>query len=254
MGSVSNQTKTIFITGAAKGLGKLLCEELHQKGYNLVGTDIFPGEELEANTKRLFRAYYAFDLSDPGRIAPFVEQIIRDHPDIGIVINNAGILDFKFLEEYTEEEILEKIKVNLVAPIYMIKSFLPFFKSCGQGTFINISSSSSMRGFETGTVYTATKAGINLLTESMNKELRIMQRRTGSRIHIHAVCPSRVATPEHLADNPGIDPSTLLDPKKVTKKIVKLIHSSEGGKIIPIMPLSLRWSILRKEVAKILGN
>lgn len=244
--------KKILLTGATKGLGKLIASEFHKDKFVIVGTDIYKKEDIPAKIQTYFTEYYPYDLSNSKGIKEFISKIFTDHPDINIVINNAGILDFRFLDEYTDDEILKTIAVNLTAAILIIKNSHPFLKENGHGKIINISSSSSFRGFETGCSYTPTKTGLNLFTESFKKELGILKKKKGIDITINNVCPGRIATEEYLAENPQINPKTLVSHKTVYDKIIGFINSDRNGEIIPIFPGKLKREILKKEIKRFL--
>jgi short-subunit dehydrogenase len=80
----------------------------------------------------------------------------------------------------------------------------------------------------------------------------IMKKKTGVDITINNVCPGRVATKEFLADNPKINPQTLVSHEIVYRKILHLINSDSNGEIIPIFPAKLKREILMKEVKRFL--
>lgn len=249
---MNDSNKKVLLTGATKGFGKLLARELKNDNYVVIGTDVFKETEIDKESIENISSYYQYDLSDNKGISDFVAKIFTDHPDIEIIINNAGILDFRFFDDYTDEELLKTISVNLAASILIIKNSYPYFKEKGSGKFINISSSSSFRGFETGCAYTPTKTGLNLFTESFKKELAILKKKKGISITINNVCPGRIATEEFLAENPKVNPTTLVSHKTVYEKIIGFINSDKNGEIIPIFPGKLKREILKKEIKRFL--
>ncbi len=246
------KNKKILLTGATKGLGKLLAREFHKDNFDVIGTDLYKKEEVSQEALDNLTSYYQYDLSNNKDIGEFVKKLFTDHPNIEIIVNNAGILDFRFFDEYTDEEVLKTISVNLVASILIVKNCYPYFKERGNGKIINISSSSSFRGFETGCTYTPTKTGLNLFTESFKKELAILKKKKGIDITINNVCPGRIATEEYLAKNPQINPNTLISHKTVYQKIRNLITSDKNGEIIPIFPGKLKREIFKKEIKRFL--
>jgi len=246
------KNKKVLLTGATKGFGKLIAEEFKNDNYDVIGTDLFVESEIVKETLEIFTDYYQYDLSDNKGISEFIKKIFSDHPEIEIIVNNAGILDFRFFDEYTDDEILKTISVNLAASILIVKNCYPFFKERGNGKIINISSSSSFRGFETGCTYTPTKTGLNLFTESFKKELAILKKKKGIDITINNVCPGRIATEEFLAENPKTNPDTLVSHKTVYNKIKNLLNSDKNGEIIPIFPGKLKREILKKEIKRFL--
>lgn len=244
--------RKVLITGASKGLGILLSKELMNNNYEVIASDIYNEDELSKEAKEYFSSYYPFDLSNSLNVRQFVKQIFTDHPEIEIIINNAGILNFRFLDEYTDEDVLKTISVNLASAVLIIKNSIPFLKENRKGRIINVSSSSSFRGFETGCAYTPTKAGLNLFTESFRKELAILKKKTGIDITINNVCPGRIATKEFLEENPKVKPKSLVSHVAVFNKIISLINSNKNGEIIPLFPGKLKREILKKEIKRFL--
>jgi NAD(P)-dependent dehydrogenase (short-subunit alcohol dehydrogenase family) len=241
--------KTVFLTGATKGLGKLLAQSLHRDGFTIIASDLYPAEEIPEQVAVLFHDYFPFDLSNTLQIGDLTGQITSRHK-IDILINNAAILDFRFLSGYEDQEIQRTIQVNLVSPILLVKNFMPHFIENDYGRIINISSSSSFRGFETGTVYTSTKAGLNLFKESFHKELRILRKKKGVDITINNVCPSRINTEEYLTENPGVDPGSLVSPERVFQAIRRLIDSKQSGRMVTIFDSKFRRKLLKKDIQR----
>ena len=241
------------MTGVTGGLGKLLTQSLLEDGFRVVGTDLPDENSLSTDFIRGLSGYFQFDLNNHTDIPQLIQVVFSKHPDIDILINNAGILDFKFLHQYSNTEVLDTLHVNLAAAILMIKNSYPYFEKKKFGRFINVSSSSSFRGFETGCLYTPTKAGLNLFTESYRKELNIHRKKRGINITINNVCPGRIATEEYLAQNPETNPKSLVSHLKVYKHIRNFIEGNSNGKIIPVFSGKLKREILFKEIKRFVG-
>jgi short-subunit dehydrogenase len=131
-----------------------------------------------------------------------------------------------------------------------VKNFMPHFIENRYGRIVNISSSSSFRGFETGTVYTASKAGLNLFKEAFHRELSILRKKSGVDITINNVCPSRIHTEEYISDNPEVKPGSLIDPKRVFSAIQKLIEGSRSGQVVTIFDAKFRKKLLKKQLQR----
>jgi NAD(P)-dependent dehydrogenase (short-subunit alcohol dehydrogenase family) len=247
----NKKNKAVFLTGATKGLGKLLAESFHREGYSVIGTDLYPAEDIPAEISSLLKGYYSFDLSETEKIGHLVNKITERHK-IDVLVNNAAILNFRFLKEYQDSEIEKTIKVNLISAILLVKSFMPHFVENRYGRIINISSSSSFRGFETGTVYTSSKAGVNLFKESFHRELRILKKKTNVDITINNVCPSRIHTEEYITENPGVDPKSLIEPDRVFSAIQKLVEGNLSGRMVTIFDAKFRKKLFIKDFRRFL--
>lgn len=247
----NKKSKTVFLTGATMGLGKHLAKFFHREGYSVIGTDLYPAGEIPVEIFSLFKEYYPFDLSETEKIGHFVKTI-TERNKIDVLVNNAAILDFRYLKEYQESEIEKTIKVNLVSVILLVKAFMPHFIENRYGRIINVSSSSSFRGFETGTVYTSSKAGINLFKESFHRELFILRKKTDVDITINNVCPSRIHTEEYISENPGVDPKGLIEPERVFSAINKLVEGNLCGRMVTIFDAKFRKRLFVKDFKRML--
>ena len=129
---------------------------------------------------------------------------------------------------------------------------MPHFIENRYGRIINISSSSSFRGFETGTVYTSSKAGINLFKESFHRELFILRKKTNVDITINNVCPSRIHTEEYVSENPGVDHRSLIEPERVFSAINKLVEGNHSGRMVTIFDAKFRKRLFVKDFKRML--
>lgn len=156
--------KTVFITGAARGIGESIYKKLKTEKYKIVAP---AREEL--------------DLSD----SISINQYIDTHRDlkIDILINNAGINLPTWIEELTDENINQHIQINLASPIKLISAFVPHMKKNKWGRIINVSSIFGIVARGKQTMYTATKHGINGVTKALALELGHYN------ILINSVCP-----------------------------------------------------------------
>jgi NAD(P)-dependent dehydrogenase (short-subunit alcohol dehydrogenase family) len=241
------QHNKVLITGATKGLGRLLAQYFYESGFQVIGTDLYESNEIPEEVKSFFSDYFAFDLRDLKSIPKFLDTVLGKH-DIDIVVNNAGILDFRFLEDYDDDEVIDTINVNLTSVMLIIKNILPHFLKKKYGRIINISSNSAYRGFETGSTYTPTKAGINLLTESFGNELEVMKHKTDFDITINAVCPSRIETEEYLDANPEVQSRQLISGKRIYKEILRFIQNKKNGQIVHLFSSKYKIHYLRQKL------
>lgn len=158
--------KTVLLTGASRGIGKAIYQEI-KSDYNVL---IPTREELDLN-----------DLNN-------IEKYFKEHPNIDILINNAGINIIKAIEDILMEDIEQVNRINLVAPLKLIQHSVKNMKEKKFGKIVNISSIWGVRSKEKRTLYSGSKFGIIGQTKALSREL------AQHNILINAVCPGFTAT------------------------------------------------------------
>ena len=160
--------KNILITGASKGIGKAIKDELLLHGYQCIAPT---REEL--------------DISNPESIESFFQ-----HNTIQIdgLVNNAGINILGDIDTISLENMEQMMSTNILAPLHLIKQVSKHMKSQKYGKIINISSIWGVRSKEYRTLYSATKFALNGITKSLARELGPYN------ILVNAVAPGYVNT------------------------------------------------------------
>lgn len=154
----------ILITGASKGIGKVIAEELKPFG-NIFAT----ARNEEALKKINCQDYFVCDLSveqDLIKLGDFIEE-----KQIDTLINNAGEYFYCGIDETKMDNLNHILAVNLKAPIYLINKAVPYMKQKNFGRIINIGSISGVMGEAYASMYSATKAGLVGLSKAAGLEL-----------------------------------------------------------------------------------
>ncbi|MBS1780733.1 MAG: SDR family oxidoreductase [Bacteroidetes bacterium] len=161
--------KTIFITGASSGLGKATAILFQSKGWHVIATMRYPEKEMEL--KKLDNiTLHELDVTNPKNIKDVVNKTISEH-SVDVVLNNAGYGLIGPLEAFTDEQIARQIETNLMGPIRVTKSFIPYFREKKTGIFINITSMFGMIGYPTCSMYAASKFALDGFSESLAYDL-----------------------------------------------------------------------------------
>ncbi len=169
------ENNTILITGGSTGIGFALAEYFAAKnkviicGRNTINLD-------EAKKKIPSLHSYVCDLSKKQEREGFVEWIGKNHSDLNILINNAGLqkrIDIK--EWHYSSDIDDEIDINLKAPIFLSLSLLPILSKKEHSAIINVSSGLAFIPLAMFPVYCATKAAIHSFTMSLRHQLRDMK-------------------------------------------------------------------------------
>jgi 3-oxoacyl-[acyl-carrier protein] reductase len=213
--------KVALITGAGKGLGKAIAVELAKEGVHLAilsrtETDLKAVKEIVAEIDSSLKVAIAVaDQSDFPSIKSVIASLISEVGVPDILVNNAGTGKFgKFLDlEVSEWENI--IKVNLFGVYYVIHEVLPGMLARKSGDIVNVSSTAGQKGNAMTSAYSASKFGLNGLTESLMQEVR------KSDIRVFSMSPSTIAT-DLAMDNNLTDgnPDKVLQPQDFAELLV----------------------------------
>ncbi len=179
-----NLSRKIVITGAGAGLGRALAERFAAEGETviLLGRTLAKVEALAAQLGGPALAI-GCDVADPDSVRAAFAQIAAVHPRIDVLINNAAVYEPFTIAEARDDQIATILNTNLSGPIYCCRSAIPLFDR--GGLIINIGSESVDLPFVMLSLYQASKAGLNRLTEALAAELeesgiRVTMIRAGS--------------------------------------------------------------------------
>lgn len=181
--------KTFFITGVSSGFGKALTEGALAAGHRVIGT--LRKEEERAAFDRLApgRSFgRLLDVTDTKAIVPAVAEVEANVGPIDVLVNNAGYGHEGVLEESTIGELRRQFEVNVFGAVAVVQAVLPFMRQRRAGRIINIT---SMGGFITlpgVSFYTASKAALESISETLGKEVKELG------IQVTAVAPGGFRT------------------------------------------------------------
>jgi len=179
---------TILITGGGTGIGAGLAAALHRAGNHVV----IAGrrrEALEAVASRYPGiAYLPLDQSDAGAVRAFADEVVRRHPQLNVLVNNAGIMRTEDLRAPDPDVIAEVISTNLLGPLQLTAHLLPALRRRPSAAIVNVTSSLAFVPKAVLPTYSATKAAMHSYTESLRSQLR------DSGIHVVEIPPPRVYT------------------------------------------------------------
>ncbi len=180
--------KKIIITGASKGIGKAIADEI----LDLEAEIILLASKIESFDSSLGNRQniklYSADFSDALSVENVLEKINSENGTPDIIINNAGIGVFRNFAELSQDEIRKMMEVNYFAPIRIVQYFLKEMMERKSGNIVNILSVTAQTNYQRSSVYGASKSA---LLETM-KTLRLEVRQSG--VRIINVLPGATAT------------------------------------------------------------
>jgi len=166
-----------LITGASKGIGKAIAEELAKRQHNLLL--IARSEKLlQEETKRLSDQYkiktdyLAIDLSSPDTPGNLYNWCVEKNYSVNILVNNAGYGLSGSMEKYEEAENIDMMQVNMITPVHLCQLFLPMLRQQDKSYILNIASSAAYQAIPYLSIYSATKVFILNFSRGLRQELR----------------------------------------------------------------------------------
>lgn len=212
------QNKTAIITGVSKGIGKALVLQLLEKGCRVAGL----GQTQPDYTHPNF-LFVKTDVRDFSNFEASVSQVQQHFgKELHILVNNAGLGYFAFLEETTLEQWKEMYDTNVNGTFYGCKLVLPQMKAQEYGHIINIASVAGLEGYPQVGAYCSTKFAVRGMTESLYKEVRDF------RIKATCVYPGSVKT-DFFKNSPGIKPHDyMLMPNDVATALVQILETPDN--------------------------
>lgn len=165
-------SKTWFITGSSRGLGRSITEAVLAKGDNVAATARNP-KQLNDLIEKFPNQILALqlDVSDKVQIHKAVEQTVKHFGGIDVLVNNAGFGITGAIEEFSDEQMKSQLDVNLYAPIEITRAVLPYLRKQRSGSIFNVSSIGGRVGSAGFSIYQAAKFGLQGFTEVLSKEV-----------------------------------------------------------------------------------
>lgn len=214
---------TALVTGATHGIGRATAFALGRAGYR-VGVCARTAETVQALVAELRESGFeaagrACSVAEPDEVTALMEHVARTLGEIGVLVNNAGVLIARPIEELTLEEWDVTMATNLRGLFLMTRAVLPPMRARGRGDIVNVASLSARTGLAGGSAYAASKHGVLGFGRSLMLELR----KEG--IRVVTICPGSVDT-GMLRDQPMLkaDPDRILRPEDVASAIVHALQ------------------------------
>ena len=171
----------VLVTGAAGGLGSVVCERFATGGWDVIATD-------RPDTRAAIGDWIPADLLDVEQIREMVAQAAAVHGRLDCVVHAAGLWTEGPSDATTEDEWDRVVGVNLKAAYFVSSAAIPHLVTTG-GNIVMISSDAGIQGNAGAAVYSASKGGVSNLTRALALEL------APRGVRVNAVCPADIETP-----------------------------------------------------------
>lgn len=179
-------TKTWFITGISRGLGKALAQAAVQQGDTVIGTVRSGTPDIAPGTGALH--VLPLEITDPAAVIATLDAAFAVTGRIDVLVNNAGYGLLGALEHATDEQMAHLFEVDVFAPIRLIRAALPRLRAQGSSHIINITSIAGRAPRAGSPLYAAAKYALEGLSHSLADEV------AGFGIKVTAVAPGAFRT------------------------------------------------------------
>ena len=211
--------KTVLITGAARGIGRLMALGAARRGATLVLWGIHQ-EPLELVAKEIENEggtahTYLCDVGDRSAVEFVADQVRRDGLRVDVLVNNAGVVAGRYFLDLTEEDIERTFRVNALAHYWTTRAFLPGMVERDSGHIVTIASVAGLFGIPRTTAYSGSKHAVVGFHESLRLELR----RVAPGIRTTLVCPGHIDT-------------GMFEGVKVRSRLIPTLHSEDVAEAV----------------------
>lgn len=185
--------KVVIVTGASRGIGREIAKQLAKNKMKVVANYNQSEEEAKQLKKELEEEGIQIeiikaDMTKREEVQKLVQYTIKKYQKIDVLINNAGISEYKMFIDETDEDWNKIINTNLYSAFVMSQETIPNMVHHKEGCIINISSIWGITGASLEVLYSISKAGMNGMTKALAKELG------PSNIRVNAIAPGIIQT------------------------------------------------------------
>jgi short-subunit dehydrogenase len=225
-------SKNILVTGASSGFGLLIANELHRKGYRVIGTSRNPNK-VQVPFKMI-----ALDLDSDESISTLPDRLFKEISQLDILINNAGFLVTGIAEEIPVELGRKQFETNFWGTIKVTNAILPYFRKQKSGKIITVGSITGLVAFPSTSYYAASKHALEGYFKALRYELsefnvRVAMIEPGS--FKTNIMENSATTLHRIEDYDGLRAKSEKyadfiveqgeDPKMVSSKVLKVVET-----------------------------
>lgn len=209
--------KIAIVTGAASGIGKGIALDLATQNFYLILMDR-DEKKLIQTSKKIRKAHemQVVDIRKEKLIAKFIQETIKKHKKIDLLVNCAGVF-YEGTTRISQEKFQEMMQTNLLSTIALTRLVANQMKKQKNGYIINLASLAGKRSFSNLGGYSTSKFGLLGFNDALHKEM------LPYRVKVTAICPSIVNTPmTKMYDMPNQEKISVADIVKTVNYLLSL--------------------------------
>jgi len=214
---MKNTGNTMLITGGGSGIGQALAHRWHDAGNHVIITGRRQQALNDAIAGRERMSAYVLDVTKAGEVDAFVRQVTAQHPELNILVNNAGVFSPEKITSRRDIATAEQmVETNILGPIRMTNALIDHLSAQADAAIINVSSGLAFVPYPASPTYSATKAAIHSYTAAIRPLLK------GS-VEVIEIVPPQVQTelsPGQSADQNSMPLDAFAD------EVMALLHAS----------------------------
>jgi short-subunit dehydrogenase len=217
------------ITGASSGIGEAISRELARRGWQLVLV-ARREDRLRALSDELGVEYELCDVSNREQVERVARAVAERHPQIHLLVNNAGIPGRAGFTKIELERLEEVLRTNYLGGVWCLRAFLPALEAAGRSDVVNIVSVAGTVAFAPSGPYSAAKHAQLAFSRATAAELR------GRGVRVHTVNPGFVETegfPQRTVLRSPIFRRLVIGPDVVARRVLAAIEHDRREVFVP---------------------
>lgn len=217
---------TILITGGGSGIGRGLAEAFHARGDKVIVAGRRAEALDEVTRANPGMASTTLDIADAAAIPTFAAKVVEAHPDLNVVIHNAGVMRIEKLTDAPASlhDAEATLATNLLGPIRLTQALLPHLLKQARASVVTVSSGLAFVPMAATPTYCATKSAIHAYSQTLRKQLK------DTAVEVIEIIPPYVQT-ELISPDQARDPHAMPLPAFIAE-VMALIGEDAHEEIV----------------------